>query len=163
MTPATNQIMSGELEKAIFALIFSGIIGAIFKIYLDYKFQKLGNVLEKRTLAYTEFVKLTGLFSKYPIREVKWKDLYRLCEQFRDWYFEGHGVYISKEVKEKYFKLQELIINKSKDKENSIEEISQTDYDLFQNKCSEIRNQIALEVESRVSPIWSFFSRKSEN
>ena len=151
--------MNFEIQKALVGLIFTGVIGAIFKVYFDYKVKLMENIWEKRLDAYMKFVKLTSLFPKYPRQEVNWKQVYHLSENFRDWYFEGHGLLLSTKIRDSYFSLQDNIISITKEKINSVEKISDTEYEHLRKKCSLIRSLMAKELDSRENPFWHYFTK----
>lgn len=154
--------MDNELAKAIIALLVTGIAGGIFKIYLDYKSKLMEKVLEKRLSAYMEFVKKTSLLPKYPPREVKWKDIYNLSIEFRNWYFEGHGLVLSSVIRDVYFNLQEYLEAKTINRKESELVLSKDEYEDVRKKCSVLRTLMARDLESRESPIWHHFMKKTQ-
>jgi hypothetical protein len=93
--------MTANLQEALIALIITGIIGGIIKVYLDYTSTLMEKIWEKRLEAYMEFVKRTALFPKFPQRVVYWNEVYNLSKDFRDWYFAGYGLVLSITVRDK--------------------------------------------------------------
>lgn len=154
--------MDTEIEKALIALVFTGIIGGIMKVYFDYKSKLMENIWEKRLEAYIKFVTITALFPKYPRKEVRWKDVYNLSIDFRDWYFEGNGLVVSTEFRDKYFDLQEYILTITTGKIDSEQKLNDAEYDDLRGRCSKLRSLMAKELESRESPIWHRLSKKTE-
>lgn len=156
--------MDTELQKALVALVFTGIIGGMVKLYLDYRAKLLENIWQKRLEAYTKFVKLTSLFPKYPFRkEVNWQDVLQLTIDFRDWYFEGNGIVISRDFRDVYFDLQKHIVAAlSPERVNHKIRLEDADYDDLRERCSALRTLMARELESRENPIWYRFTKKKE-
>lgn len=146
--------------QAIFALLFTGVIGGGVKLFFDYKSKLMGSIWEHRLTAYIEFVKLTALFPKYPKAKVQWHEVYSLCKAFREWYFKGHGLLLSNDIRDHYFDLQKYLIKNTKDRKNSLEVLSHSEYKAIRKKCSYIRSLMARELQSRESPIWHFFSKR---
>ena len=151
--------MNSEIAKALIALIFTGVIGGILKVYLDYKAKQMELIWDKRLEAYIEFVKKTALFPLYPPREVKYKDVFNLSLEFRDWYFAGNGIVLSKSFRDEYFKLQEYLLTITKNKIVSEDNIG-VEYTVLQKKCSALRTLIVEELDSRENPFSYRFTSK---
>ena len=150
--------MDSEIGKALIGLVFTGILGGILKVYLDYKSQQMEKIWEKRLEAYTKFVQMTALFPRYPPKEVTWKEVYKLSTDFRNWYFEGNGIFLSSEFRDKYFKLQEQILAITNGKTESEEKL-ESEYDCLRKECSMLRTLITKELDSRENPFWYRFKR----
>lgn len=148
--------MNEDFQKAVIALIISTIIGGVIKLYLDYKTKILEKLWEKRLNGYTEFVKLTSLFPQYPYyKSVTWADVFQLSIDFRDWYFQGYAIVVSGAFREKYFDLQKYISTQvSAERVNNKVKLEMHQIEDFRVRCSQIRTQIARELESRENPIW---------
>ncbi len=152
--------MNAEIGKALIALVITGIIGGIIKVYLDYKSKLMGNIWENRLEAYMKFVRRTALFPKYPRKEVRWKEVFNLSMDFRDWYFEGYGLVLSTKIRDNYFDLQEYILIITKEKIDSEQKLDDKEYDDLRERCSNLRSLMAKELESRESPIWYRFTKE---
>lgn len=154
--------MEKEVANALIALVFTGIIGGILKIYFDYKSKLMENVWEKRLEAYINFIKLTALFPLYPRKKVKWKDVYNLSISFRDWYFKGYGIVVSTEFRDKYLNFQKYIRDITEDEIESEENLTDKEYDDLKDRCFKLRSLMAKELESRESPIWYRFTKEKK-
>ena len=154
--------MQTKILETLIALVFTGIIGGVIKVYLDYKSKLMENVWEKRLEAYMQFVRRTALLPKYPKKEVSWKEVYKLSTDFRDWYFEGHGLVTSAKFRLAYFSLQKHILNITKGRKDSEEKLGEAEYEELRHRCSKMRKLMADELESRESPIWKHLRKERD-
>jgi hypothetical protein len=156
--------MYEEMQKALIALIILGVVGGVVKLYMDYQAKLLENLWQKRLEAYTKFVKLTSLFPQYPFHnQVNWQDVLQLSIGFRDWYFEGNGIVISRYFREMYFDLQKYIVAAvSADRVNNKIRLNDLEYEDLRKRCSKLRTLMAKELDSREHPIWFRFRKQKE-
>ena len=88
--------MEQELYKQIFALIFGGALGVLFKYWYGYKGMVHKELWIKRYETYKKIFLLTGILPLYPEKgEVTYEELFKKSEEMLDWLFEEAGILLS--------------------------------------------------------------------
>lgn len=152
-----------------FKLVFGALIGAVVSYFLATQQARLelqGKIDEAtrtaRLNAYMQIWKLTSLLPKYPpATNVTYDQLSQLALEFRYWYFEVGGIYLSHESRTAYFKAQELLLALSEGKHGTLDpQAEKGDYWKAQAQLSKLRTQLTGDLRSRRRPgvIWSRFS-----
>jgi hypothetical protein len=102
----------------------------------------------RRIPVYAELWQKTGLLPMWPWNtELEYEALHQLTRDFRSWYFEQGGMYLSTSARNAYFEVQKCI--------NAILEkgkagrISHDDYMAVRDKCSALRTELAEDLLSR--------------
>ena len=155
------------MEDKITIIIISSLVGAlvsylgaVLKNALDTSSRISEHLLEKRTEQYTLLWDITRAIPRWPRDpSITYKNLEKLSQRLRDWYFDGGGIYLSRRSQDAYGKLQETVdcIYKGKtDKEksaaiNSDEADETNEYDQIRKKCSTLRTLMTDDLLSRRS------------
>ncbi|HXH14462.1 MAG TPA: hypothetical protein VNP04_32445 [Alphaproteobacteria bacterium] len=102
----------------------------------------------RRITAYSELWKKTCALPQWPRnRELTYQDLRSLTDDFRKWYFETGGMYLSTKAREAYGEVQESlasVLEKARDGR-----VIDSDYDAIRGKCSMLRAELTRDLLSR--------------
>ena len=168
----------GSILSQIIVAIATGLIAAYFsyrKAREDAEIKLLNTIDEstakERLEAYKVLWKKMKPLPQYPRPEkVTYRTLKMLNEDFRDWYFYIGGVYLTKESKDLYLDAQEQLYNLWKPHEQSLDdeikepkqksdeipekpgEKEPDEYETARKKLSDLRNQLAEDLRSRLPP-----------
>jgi hypothetical protein len=109
----------------------------------------------KREADYLKLWTLTGLVPKYPrADDVTYAKLDKLSRDMRDWYFEGGGLYLSRQARKGYGNLQDALQPMIR---NAADEVILTEnYDALQRLCSRLRTELTSDLLSRERSALSF-------
>ena len=110
----------------------------------------------RRIAAYQDLWKMTRELPKWPRNEeLQYSDLETLSSRLRDWYFSGNGMYLSRATHHKgYSPLQESLskVLRDKPKPKGLVSTEKPDhYELVRKRCSRLRTELTLDIESRTS------------
>jgi hypothetical protein len=109
----------------------------------------------KRETSYLELWKLTSLLPEWPrADDVTYAKLGELSRAMRDWYFNGGGLYLSRQARTAYGKVQdglEPLLGKPGDAP-----IATAEYDRLQKLCSRLRTELTSDLLSRERNALSF-------
>ena len=82
---------------------------------LDFRTKVDESLIKTRTEVYKVLWKMTGLLPKWPRAEdVTYEQIKNLSKQFRQWYFEEGGIYLSGRAQKAYASLQDTISDRLK-------------------------------------------------
>lgn len=125
-------------------------IGAVAKSALDFRTKVDEGLIKTRTDVYKVLWKKTALLPKWPRAEdVTYEKLEDVSKQFRQWYFEDGGIYLSRKTQRAYASLQDTISDVVK--ASSPGKVTPNDYDLVRDKCSRLRTEMTEDLLSRRS------------
>jgi hypothetical protein len=143
--------MKEELYKEIFALIFGGVLGVVFKYWYDYKAMVLKLLWAKRYKTYRKLLRLTGLLPLYPHpATITYQEILNQSERMRDWYFSEGGLLLSRKARDKYFVAQKKIKEIVGDRKGiNLNESLQEDYETIGMLLSEVRTELTNDLMSR--------------
>jgi len=108
----------------------------------------------RRIAVYQDLWQMTGLLPKWPRKsEVQYADLEELSTRLRDWYFSGNGMYLSRATHEHgYSPLQDTLMKVLANKPTGPIPNKNPDlYELVRARCSKLRTELTLDIESRSS------------
>ena len=109
---------------------------------------------EKRLTVYKVLWQKMGMLSKWPKNEeLTYGDLQQLCREFRDWYFNEGGIFLSSSARKIYGELQERLVNVFE--KNAKDKVEITDYEEIRKQFSNLRSEITTDLLSR-KPAASF-------
>ncbi|MGH8646275.1 MAG: hypothetical protein ACREX4_18170 [Gammaproteobacteria bacterium] len=132
-------------------------IGAVAKSALDFRTKVDESLIKTRTDVYKVLWKMTALLPKWPRAEdVTYEQIENLSKQFREWYFEEGGIYLSRKAQKAYATLQDTISDVLK--ASSPGKVTPKDYDAIRDKCSSLRTEMTEDLLSRrsVNFLWPF-------
>lgn len=143
--------MKEELYKQIFALVFGGVIGVIFKYIYDYRIVVLKQLWGKRYQSYRKLLRLTGILPLYPVDpDVTYDALFKRSEELRDWYFEEGGLLLSKRARDRYFAVQEKIqALMDEPTREAHRKVTPEDYNTTRKLFSSLRTEMTQDLMSR--------------
>jgi hypothetical protein len=103
---------------------------------------------ERRKNAYGEIWGKMKLLPKWPRAVgVRYEDLSKLRETFRDWYFDGGGMYLSTHARDAFGQVQDAIEEVVGEKKSG--PIKPEEYEAVRAKCSAFRTAITDDLLSR--------------
>ncbi len=114
---------------------------------------------QARVLEYKKLWTLTGELPRYPPAEkLNYEELHTLSENFRAWYFQDGGIYLSEKSREMYFLAQKTLLKYPQktgalspfDVEGNYDKNS--DYEYVRQKLSDLRTQLTKDIGSRRMP-----------
>ncbi|MEP7290697.1 MAG: hypothetical protein ABI835_02890 [Chloroflexota bacterium] len=152
--------MDATLSAIILAVVSALLSGfATYTVARREAEIKLFSLIDESTAkdrleAYKGLWKKMKLLSQYPpTPDVTYGSLKLLNEDFRDWYFNLGGVYLTTASKHRYLKAQETLYEVWKDHRENLTEMIQTpEYDQAREKLSDLRDQLAEDLRSRLPP-----------
>lgn len=101
-----------------------------------------------RIEVYCELWKKTGLLPQWPRNpQLTYPQLRQFSTDLRDWYFERGGMYLSRNAREAYGKVQEAL--GSVLAANKGGTVSDPDYDSVRTQCSKLRSELTNDLLSR--------------
>ena len=146
---------------SIVVAIITGLISGFASYTLarrEAEIKLLGTIDEgtakERLEAYKMLWKKMKLLPQFPPTPgVTYQAVKTLNEDFRDWYFNIGGVYLTVESKNRYLDAQEQLYNVWKDHvANLAETVQPSEYDEARKKLSQLREQLAEDLRSRLPP-----------
>jgi hypothetical protein len=151
--------MADILTVVISSLVGAAVayIGAVAKSALDFRTKVDEGLIKTRTDVYRVLWKKTALLPKWPRAEnVTYEKMEDLSKQFRQWYFEEGGIYLSRKTQRAYASLQDTISNVVE--ASSPGKVTPKDYDHVRDKCSSLRTEMTEDLLSRRSVhfLWPF-------
>lgn len=108
----------------------------------------------RRISAYQDLWKMTRALPKWPRnQDLQYSDLEALSARLRDWYFAGNGMYLSRATHAHgYSPLQEALAKiLQKGAKGQVSMAEGGDYDKVRDRCSRLRTELTLDIESRTS------------
>lgn len=129
-------------------------LGAVIKNTLDTKSKINESLLEKRTESYKILWDKTRLLPSWPRdATVTYEKLIKLSEDLRDWYFDGGGIYLSRNSQKLYAFLQMIITEIVKENKEGViasnEDDKDNEYDKIRKACSTLRTSMTDDLLSR--------------
>jgi hypothetical protein len=101
-----------------------------------------------RIEVYSELWKKTGLLPQWPRnQQLTYQQLRQLTTDLRDWYFEHGGMYLSRNARDAYGKVQEAMGSVLTAHEDGV--VSELDYDAVRTQCSTLRSELTEDLLSR--------------
>jgi hypothetical protein len=148
MLPQYRRV-SVESVSLIAGAVAGGVVTTTVQSWLTSR-TKLGEELRQhRLIAYPPLWKLMKVVSRWPPTDATFSDLEQLHEQFRLWFFDVGGVYLSERARDRYRELQELLLVVVRGRGEPHEKPSKDVYDALDQSCSALRAAIADDLESR--------------
>jgi hypothetical protein len=106
-------------------------------------------IREERAEGYRELWSLTGQLPRWPPgTKLTRGDIVKLSIDFRDWYFKGHGMYLSRQSRQFYDAVQELL-TKHSHRRPAYEELPDPDYREIRKQLSALRGSMTNDLLSR--------------
>ena len=153
--------MRENFIKELFALVFGGILGVVFKYWYDYRIVVLKALWDKRFESYQKMFTLTSFLPLYPKRaEVTYGDILDESAKMRDWYFENGGLVLSKKARDQYFEAQRKIQAILKREQDGRLRVKNEDYEEIRRSFSLFRTEMTSDLMSR-SRLHGLFERKN--
>jgi len=105
---------------------------------------------EKRLAVYKDLWQKMGILSKWPKNEdLTYGTLQQLCREFRDWYFNEGGIFLSSSARKAYGDLQDRLVKVFV--KNAADKVEPADYEDIRLQCSVLRSEITNDLLSRKS------------
>lgn len=151
----------GSILSQIIVAVMTGLITAYFtyrKAREDAEIRLLSMIDEgtakERLEAYKTLWKKMKLLPQYPpTPNVTYEAVKTLNEEFRDWYFCEGGIYLTAESKDLYMEAQKVLYDLWKEHRESLAvQIKGEEYDAAREKLSDLRDQLAEDLRSRLPP-----------
>ena len=103
---------------------------------------------EKRLAVYKELWRKMGILSRWPKNEgLTYGALQQLCNEFKDWYFNEGGIFLSADARTAYGKLQDRLVQVFE--KNAEDKVESTDYEDIRQQCADLRSEITRDLLSR--------------
>lgn len=150
------------MDNPILIAIISAAVGGIVSYLLANHNARIELDEETRKARVEDYKKLwalTGKLPRYPpAKNLTYQDLEALSENFRDWYFQVGGIYLSEKSRDVYFSVQEALLEYSQ-KTGTLNPLNDkgkydknSDYEFMRKKMSALRTQLAKDIGSRRMP-----------
>ena len=140
-----------NVTTVIVSALVGGIVsyvGALWKNMLGERSRIDESLREARIDVYKTIWRLTGLLPQWPKSDdVTYKNLLRLSEDVRDWYFDKGGIYLSEEARTSYGNLQETLTHIVGTQASG--KMSDEHYETARAKCSLLRSELTKDLLSR--------------
>jgi len=139
------------IEKLIVGLIgvVTGFLAGLFKSWLDSRLQLDAETRKERWEVYKKLWNMMAIVPKWPRDEnLTYQQLIAFSGQCRDWYFTVGGFHLSRPSQKAYNAMQQTITDAAKGKAGT-DKVKDDKYEGVQEKCSELRTQLTLDLHSR--------------
>ncbi len=141
--------------NGLWSALVGGLVGAVvaavgtwLQSWIGAKIKIDEGLRAKREADYLKLWTLTGLIPKYPRAEdVTHAELDRLSRDMRDWYFDGGGLYLSRQARKAYGDVQDGLQPMIRNAADA--RIGDEEYDLLQARCSRLRTELTSDLLSR--------------
>jgi hypothetical protein len=138
-------------------LALSGVVGAVtgflaafLRSALDVRVKVDDQLRRVRTPVYRKLWRETRIVPLWPPNEaLTYGELQRLSERFREWYFEGGGIYLSRATQRRYQAVQRLLRSLAANDEGKRVDPDSEDYEALQAACSALRTAMTDDLLSR--------------
>jgi hypothetical protein len=146
---------------SIIVAIITGLISGFASYTLarrEAELRLLGMIDEgtskERLAEYKKLWKHMQLLPLFPPNEtVTYGEVKKLNEDFRWWYFNEGGIYLTRMSKDIYLDAQELLYNLWKDhRQNLAGSVQEEQYKAARSRLSDLRDQMAEDLRSRLPP-----------
>lgn len=148
--------MSVVLVSTVTALIVS-IVGTLVTSGLESRRKIDDTIRENRMVGYRLLWEKTRLFPRWPRGTVTRRQIRQLSEEFRDWYYEGHGMYLSASSRKIYGDVQKMLVAVAAESDDLLPEPG---YDSLRDHISALRTALTNDLLSRTRPV--VFRRNKE-
>jgi hypothetical protein len=150
---AKGAIMS-DIGTILVSSVSGGVVafvGATIKDALDFRTKIDEGLRELRKPVYAELWKQTGALPKWPREQITYDALLSLSKEFRKWYFQTGGMYLSRSSQKRYTVVQDVIKSKLDSRDQNAEYLPDTTYDEIREACSALRTSMTEDLVSRRS------------
>ena len=142
-----NEIFITVILPALVGAI-AGYAGALGKSALDMRAKVDEELRTTRAGAYKTLWLKTGLLPRWPrATDVSYEDLAKLSRDFREWYYNDGGIYLSHAARKVYGDTQTALI-RAIEKGNTGNVIDE-DYDALREQLSLLRTELTNDLLSR--------------
>lgn len=145
--------MDGLSALVIPALVGAVVaaLGALIQGVLSAREKIDESLRQERVKQYSVLWKKTGLLPKWPRADaVTYADLDRCSAEFRDWYFDGGGIFLSTRARKVYGDAQDAIGRVLQSHPAGRDaRLSTPDYDALQASLSALRTELTRDLMSR--------------
>ena len=148
------------MDDTMFVIVVSALTGAVVTavaaiiqniLSLRAKFDE--SLRESRLAAYKPLWKKTKLLPMWPRADnVTYAAIQKLSEDFREWYFDVGGIYLSAQSRKTFENVQKKlceVVESDQAREDENASITGTEYDIVQSKCSALRTELTRDLQSR--------------
>ena len=122
-------------------------VGAVLKNALDVRTKIDESLRSSRTPEYKTLWAKTRRLPKWPRADITYGQLDALRREFRDWYFDGGGIYLSRQSQRRYASLQDLLA--TLDYGDAEKGVEPPEYDAVRERCSALRTSLTDDLVSR--------------
>lgn len=141
----------------IATLALSGVVGAVtgflaafLKSALEERVKVDAELRGVRTPLYQEIWRRMALVPRWPRNDtLTYAELRAFSEWLRDWYFDGGGLYLSRESRERYGDLQDALQEVAEKDGQVTSGDRNADYERVQRACSALRGAMTDDLLSR--------------
>ena len=126
--------------------LFVSIVGTLVTSGLEGRRRIDDTIRDQRVAGYRELWQKTKILPRWPKAKATKRQISELAESFRDWYFEGHGMYLSAASRDVYGKVQQALVDASA---NTDDQLSQPEYDSLMEQISALRTALTNDLLSR--------------
>jgi hypothetical protein len=146
--------MDNTIYTIILTTLISAAVGfasAAAKNRFDARSKMDMQLRSTRLELYKVLWKMTSVLPKWPrATDVTYGRLRQLSVEFRDWYFNDGGIYLSRQARSALDEVQSALrqVTEGKDSAELLMEEG-TDYNMVRGKCSKLRSELATDLHSR--------------
>ncbi|MFN3848738.1 MAG: hypothetical protein ACK4NY_04890 [Spirosomataceae bacterium] len=151
-----NQELNSALLSQTILFVFGTLLGGLAKgifdrwtarTNLDTKISE--KLQEDRFNSYIKIWKLSELLPSWPVNtDATYQDVLDLSIKMKNWYFEGNGMLMSLETRNKYGAIQETISHELS-KNNDLSMKLGNSYEIIRSKFSDLRTSMTEDLQSR--------------
>jgi hypothetical protein len=146
----------------LWQIVVAAAVGAVTSYLATRAQETLGarrqidvRVLRTRLRSYPELWRYSSAVPRWPRNsKLTYEQLEVLSKQFRAWYFESGGMYLSRNARKAYGAAQESLAS-CLDGAKPDERVTSEDYDRVQIALSALRTELTRDVLSRTRPLTS--------
>ena len=147
-----------EAIATIFTSAVTGAIAAYVATLFENRRKIDESVRDARLKSYPQLWSDTSLVPRWPRGDVTYDQLHARSIQFREWYFNTGGMYLSHQAREAYGNLQKLITRLCEHPKT--ERLSDPHYDEVRDAASALRNELTNDLMTRTRTV--AFRRRAE-
>jgi hypothetical protein len=140
-----------ETITTILTSAATGAIAAYVTTLFESRRKIDDSVRDARLKTYPQLWNETGLVPRWPKAEVTYDELHSLSMRFQEWYYNSGGMYLSRQARQAYGTLQELITRLCAPPKK--ERLTDPHYDEVRDAASVLRNELTNDLMTRTRTV----------
>jgi hypothetical protein len=148
-----SNLVGEDVDAAVAAIIgvFVGAVGTWVRSALTIREKANEEVRDRRIETYPSVYRLTAPLSLWPPARLNYQELHDINIALRGWYFSGGGLYFSKNSRDRYGELKELICRHlaSVQEGGDLAEVLRLTYDDLTETARAFRGALTEDLETR--------------